>query len=160
VEGLLTISHDLPATTEEPFGDLLTFRLAVRARVPDRGVMVTPASSSRQPEASPDDRAQPPIRWPHPDRESLGLVLLWAVGLFLALFVPALFVAPTATKPPAADVWKAFASTLVGALVMLGAAGILWRRKADASVLLMGAVPAFACVAGGIILTAAKLTGT
>jgi hypothetical protein len=121
--------------------------------------MVTPTSSSQQ-EDSPVDRAQPPFRWPHPDTRTVGIVLVWAVGLFVALFVPALFVAPTATKPPSADVWKAFSSTIIGALIMLGAAGVLWRRRADSSVLLMGAVPAFATIAGGVILTAAKLTGT
>lgn len=106
-----------------------------------------------------DQRAQAPIRWPHPDGTTLALVGVWAVGVLIALFVPALFVAPTATNPPTGQVWLAFASTLVGSTVMLVAATGLWRRSKDSAVLLLGGVPAVACVAGGIILTAAKLTG-
>jgi peptidoglycan/LPS O-acetylase OafA/YrhL len=87
------------------------------------------------------------------------LVIVWAVGVLIALFVPALFVAPTAKNPPTGDVWLAFGSTLVGSAVMIGAATALWRRKADSSVLLMGLVPAVACVAGGVILAASKLAG-
>jgi len=121
--------------------------------------MVTPAPGSREQEVAPD-RAQPPIRWPHFDRASVGLVALWAVGGFVALFLPALLVSPAADTAPARDVWTAFAVTVAGALVMVGAATLLWRRKGDASVLVMGAVPAFATIAGGAILTASKLTGT
>lgn len=104
-------------------------------------------------------RAQAPIRWPHPDGTTLALVGVWAVGVFVALFVPALFVAPTAKNPPSGQVWLAFSSTIVGAAVMLLAAFGLWRRNKDSAVLVLGGVPAVACVAGGIILAAAKLTG-
>ena len=120
--------------------------------------MVTPASS-RDPVRPIGDRAQAPIRWPHPDAPTLVMVGVWAVGVFVALFVPALFVAPTAKNPPTGDVVKAFGSTVVGALIMIGAATVLWRRKADSSVLLMGLVPAAACLVGGIILAASKLSG-
>ena len=119
-------------------------------------VTPTPGGSRQQVE---DERAQPPIRWPHPSRKDLGLIALWAIGIFVALFVPALFVAPTAQHPPAADVWKAFASTVVGSAIMLGAAMTLWRQKADSSILLMGVVPAVSCIAGGFILAASKLAG-
>ena len=105
-------------------------------------------------------RAQPPIRWPRPDRGTLLLVLAWAAGMFIALFVPALFVAPTQTNPPSGQVWLAFSSTVVGSLIMLGAASALWRRNKDSAVLVLGGVPAVACVAGGIILAATKLAGT
>jgi len=121
--------------------------------------MVTPTAGNTHRPGVPEERAQAPIRWPHPNSRDLSLVGLWAVGIFVALFVPALFVAPTAKNPPTGDVWLAFGSTLVGSAVMLAAAGMLWRRKADASLLLMGAVPAVSCVAGGVILAATKLAG-
>ena len=119
--------------------------------------MATPASTRSERHGDSDLRAQPPIRWPHPDRASLGLVALWAVGLVVALLVPAAFVSPTAVNPPAGDVLIAFGSTLLGATIMVWVSVVLWRRVKDAAVLVMGAVPAFACVAGGIILTAGKL---
>jgi hypothetical protein len=120
--------------------------------------MVTP-SSGGAPQQVGEDRAQPPIRWPHPSQKDLGLIALWAVGIFVALFVPALFVAPTAHHPPTGDVLKAFGSTVVGSAIMIAAAAALWREKADASILLMGVVPAVSCIAGGVILTASKLAG-
>jgi hypothetical protein len=122
--------------------------------------MVTPAAGNQPRQDVAEERAQAPIRWPHPNSRDVSLVGLWAVGIFVALFLPALFVAPTAKNPPHGDVWLAFGSTVVGSLIMLGAASLLWRRKEDASVMLMGAVPAVSCIAGGVILTATKLTGS
>ena len=122
--------------------------------------MVTPAAGNQHRQDVAEERAQAPIRWPHPNSRDLSLVALWAVGIFVALFLPALFVAPTAKNPAHGQVFLAFGSTLVGSAIMLAAAGLLWRRKSDASLLLMGAVPAVSCIAGGIILTATKLTGS
>lgn len=120
--------------------------------------MVTPATRRTRPDVS-ENRAQPPIRWPRPDRRSLGLVALWAVGLVVALLVPAVIVSPTADNPPTGDVILALGATLLGAAVMLGASLILWRRSKDASVTVFGLVPAVACVVGGVIMTASKLSG-
>jgi hypothetical protein len=121
--------------------------------------MVTPASGGDQQRDLPQARAQAPIRWPHPDAPTLTLVAVWAVGIFVALFVPALFVAPTAQHPPTGRVWFAFGSTVLGSVIMLAASAVLWRRRADSSVLLMGVVPAVSCVAGGVILAATKVAG-
>jgi peptidoglycan/LPS O-acetylase OafA/YrhL len=119
--------------------------------------MATPASTRNDQNDRSDERAQPPIRWPHPDRSSLGLVALWAVGLVVALLLPAAFVSPTAKNPPIGDVVLAFGSTVVGAAMMIGISMVLWRRMKDASVLVMGLVPAVAVVAGGVILAATKI---
>ena len=127
--------------------------------------MVSPAPDRRAPDRSRREdleqpRAQPPIRWPRPDPVWLGYVALWAAGLFLALFVPALLVSPSARTAPPREVWTAFAATVAGSIVMIGAAALLWRRTRDAAPLIMGGIPAFATIAGGAILTASKLTGT
>ncbi len=105
-------------------------------------------------------RHQPPIRWPHPDGTTLGLVALWVVGLALALLVPALIVSPTARTAPPGQAWAAFGCTFLGCLVMFGVSLVMWRRNKDAAVLVFGGVPAIACLAGGIILATAKVTGT
>ena len=119
---------------------------------------MTPSSSHRERVAP--ERAQAPIRWSRPDAASVALVLLWAGGVVLALLVPAVIVSPSTVTAPHADVWKAFTASIVGSAVMIGAAFGLWLRRRDAAVLLMGAVPAFSCIVGGVVLTAAKLTGT
>jgi hypothetical protein len=107
----------------------------------------------------PQERAQAPIRWPRPDPATLGFVGVWAVGIFVAVFVPALIVPPNEKHPATGAVWLAFSTTVVGATVMMLTAVGLWRRGRDSSVFVMGAVPAVSCVAGGIILAATKLAG-
>ncbi|MFN8074960.1 MAG: hypothetical protein U0Q15_21110 [Kineosporiaceae bacterium] len=103
-------------------------------------------------------RSVAPFRRPRPSRAELGYFGLWVLGLVLALFVPALVVGPTQTDAPAGRVWGAFAITVAGALVMIGAAMLMWRRSKDSTVLVFGGVPAVACIAGGVILVATKLT--
>ena len=122
--------------------------------------MVTPASSNQRREDAGEVRAQAPIRWPHPTGAAVALVALWIVGLALALFVPAAIVSPMARTAPSGHVWTAFAVTILGSAVMIGAASLLWRRTGDAAFFIMGAVPAFATIAGGAIFAASKLTGT
>jgi uncharacterized membrane protein YcjF (UPF0283 family) len=106
-----------------------------------------------------EERAQAPIRWPHPDRFTLGLIAVWVVGLIIALAVPATIVPPTARHPSTGQTWFAFAFTLLGALIMLAASIVQYRRSRDASVFTFGGVSAIAVIVGGIILVATKLGG-
>jgi peptidoglycan/LPS O-acetylase OafA/YrhL len=108
---------------------------------------------------SADDRAQAPIRWPRPDRRTITLAVVYAVGVVVALVVPALIVPPTAKNPSPGQAWLAFAFTLLGAGIMLVATMAHYRRKRDASVLTLGGVSAAALVLGGIILVATMLPG-
>jgi uncharacterized membrane protein YcjF (UPF0283 family) len=106
-----------------------------------------------------EGRAQAPIRWPRPDRFTLGLIAVWVVGLVIALAVPATIVPPTAKHPSTGQTWLAFLFTLIGALIMLTVSVVQYRRKRDASVLTLGGVSAVAVILGGIILVATKLGG-
>ena len=101
-------------------------------------------------------RAQPPIRWPRPDAATLRSVGVWVLGLIIALAVPALIVSPGAKSAPIGRVLTALAFTFIGAGVMLLASYGLWRRHRDPLVFVAGAVPAIACVAGGVIIAASK----
>lgn len=84
---------------------------------------------------------------------------VWAVGLLLALVVPALIVGPGERTAPEAQVWAAFSCTVAGAVVMLLAALALYRHSHDWADAVWGIVPAFSVIVGGVILTATKLTG-
>lgn len=106
-----------------------------------------------------EGRAQAPIRWPRPDRFTLGLVVLWVVGLVVALGVPAAIVPPSAKHPSTGQTWFAFLFTMIGAAIMLTCSIVQYRRQRDASVLTLGGVSAVAVVLGGIILVATKLGG-
>jgi hypothetical protein len=106
-----------------------------------------------------DGRAQAPIRWPRPDRFTLGLIAVWVIGLVIALAVPATIVPPTAKHPSPGQTWLAFLFTAIGAGIMLTVSVVHYRRERDASVLTLSGVSAVAVVLGGIILVATKLGG-
>jgi hypothetical protein len=118
-----------------------------------------PAGSVAAP-AGTTERAQPPIRWPKPDGVGVVLILIWLVGVVFALAVPGLIVSPGALKAPTEDVLWALASTVLGTLLMMVSAYILYRRTHEVGFAVLGAVPAFSCLAMGIVLAATKLTGT
>lgn len=103
------------------------------------------------------ERAQPPIKWPHPRGASVAVVGLWLVGLIIALAIPAMIVGPGEENAEPSAVWTAFAITVVGAAIMIAAATMLWRRTKDSGALLLGTVPAISVVIGGVILAAVKL---
>jgi len=119
----------------------------------------SPAGSAAAP-AGTAERAQPPIRWPRPDAVGVVLILLWVVGVVFALFVPALIVSPGQQVAPTEDVVLALVSTVAGTLVMMVSAYVLYRRTREVGFAVLGAVPAFSCLAMGIVLAATKLTGT
>jgi hypothetical protein len=88
------------------------------------------------------------------------LVLLWVAGVAVALFVPALIVSPGQLTAPTEDVLVALGCTVVGTVLMMVTAYVLYRRTGEVGAVILGAVPAFSCLAGGIVLAATKLTGT
>jgi len=106
-----------------------------------------------------DNRAQAPIRWPRPDKFTLGLIAAWIVGLVIALAVPAAIVPPTARHPSTGQTWLAFLFTVIGALIMLTVSTLHYRREREFTVATMASVCAIAVVVGGIILVATKLGG-
>ena len=106
-----------------------------------------------------ENRAQAPIRWPRPDRGSVVLAVIWAIGLLVALVVPALIVPPNASNPDVGRTWFAFLFTVVGAGIMIAVSLAQFRRKRDGAILTLGTVSAIAVFLGGIILVATKLGG-
>jgi hypothetical protein len=117
-------------------------------------MVTTPTPSGRT--TPPGPRAQAPIRWPRPDRASLMFTAVWAVGLAIALVTPAFIVSPGQKSAGGGEVLLALTMTVFGALIMLIAAFGLWRQHREPLVSILGAVPAIACVAGGIMLAATK----
>lgn len=105
------------------------------------------------------ERAQAPIRWPHPDRTGVALAGLWLVGLLTALAVPALIVMPGDMNASQGHVWLAFACTVVGAVVMIGASWALFHHRRDFALAVWGFVPSLTVLGGGAIMTATHLTG-
>lgn len=89
----------------------------------------------------------------------LLLIGLWTLGLLLAVFVPALIVAPTAGQAPTGRVLLALGCTLAGAAIMAGVGLTFLRRHEDPVATAFGVVPAITVTIGGMIMAATKLTG-
>ena len=105
-----------------------------------------------------ENRAQAPIRWPKADALTITCTVIWLAGLVVALVVPALMVPPGSLDAEPGQVWTAFAVSCVGAAITLFSMGYLWKRKGEAGILLLGMVPAFAAVSGGVIFATTILS--
>ena len=106
-----------------------------------------------------DDRAQPPIRWPHPNRSSVLTIALWAIGLIVGLGIPALIVPPwQKTATPAAG-WTAFTVTVLGSAVMMASTSWHYRKTKDSGILVLGLVPGATVIICGVILVTVKVLG-
>lgn len=119
-----------------------------------------PTANQAPPERGRDNRAQAPIRWPKPNAAGIAFFLVWLVGVVLALGVPGLIVGPQEETAPTRDILLAGGFTVVGCLIMIVSAYIFYRRTGELAAVMFGAVPAFSCLAGGVILAATKLTAT
>lgn len=96
-------------------------------------------------------------RWPRPDVRSIGLFALWTLGIAVATVIPFLIVPPTSNDPQAAQVGIAFAVTMLGVAIFVGAGLLLFRHLKNQAVLVFALVPAVSIVSGGVILTATLL---
>lgn len=105
------------------------------------------------------ERAQPPIRWPHPNRYGVLTIALWGLGLLVALLIPALIVPPYQETATVGEAWTAFSFTVLGALFMIAATSWRYRRSKDSGILILGLVPGAAVIVGGVILATAKVLG-
>jgi hypothetical protein len=119
-----------------------------------------PPANQAPPERGRDNKAQAPIRWPKPNRVAVSFFLVWLVGVILALPLPGFIVNPGEETAPTEDILLAGGLTVVGCLIMMVSAYVFYRRTGEIAAVMFGAVPAFSCLAGGVIIAATKLTAT
>ena len=115
---------------------------------------------TRDPSRHAPERAMAPIRWPHPGSGTFMLIGVWVLGMLIAVFVPALIVPPGAQEAPTGEVFAAFACTVAGAAVMIGAGWRLHRKYDEPLAWSFGLVPGVTVVVGGIIMAATKLASS
>jgi hypothetical protein len=106
-----------------------------------------------------DDRAQPPIRWPHPNRSSVLTIALWAIGGIVGLGIPALIVPPWQKTATSAEAWTAFSVTVIGSAIMMASTSWHYRKTKDTGILVLGLVPGATVIICGIILATVKVLG-
>ncbi|GAB7192648.1 hypothetical protein NUM3379_33570 [Kineococcus sp. NUM-3379] len=122
-----------------------------------------------------EHRALAPIRWRRPDRGTTLSMALWAVGLLIALVVPAILAPPEFgnTGDPGAgsvqphgnpgisglNIGLAMGATVLGSLIMLVSAYALHRRTGSIGAAILAFVPTFVVVVSGAIIATMLLLG-
>ncbi|WP_345712782.1 hypothetical protein [Kineococcus glutinatus] len=115
-----------------------------------------------------EQRALAPIRWPKPSGGTVAALVVWAIGLVVAVVVPAIIAPPefgmtssdasgTADPAPPTSVsgtaiGLAMGVTVLGCLVMLFSAYALHRRTGSIGAAILAFVPTFVVVASGAII--------
>lgn len=83
---------------------------------------------------------------------------VWLLGLLIAAVVPALLVSPAAdTNPSGTALVVALSATVVGSLVMVLSAYLLYRRTGSIGAALIAFVPSFVLVVFGVLTTTITL---
>jgi hypothetical protein len=106
----------------------------------------------------PGERHVAPIRWPKLSGPSVGLFVVWVVGVLVATVIPALIV-PPGGNASTGKVLTAFAFTVVGVAIMAAMGATLYRRHQERGLLVFTVVPTATFILGGLILMSLKLTG-
>lgn len=104
-------------------------------------------------------KAVRPFRRPHADKLVLALIVVWILGMILAIFVPALIVPPSGGEATVGEVLLALGFTLAGAAVMIGVGFVFMRRYRDPVATAFGFLSGVTVTLGGLIMAATKLTG-
>ena len=115
-----------------------------------------------------EHRALAPIRWRKPDKGTTASMALWAVGLLIAIVVPALLAPPefgntgdpgagsvqphTGTVVSGTAVGLPMGATVLGSLIMLVSAYALHRRTGSIGAAILAFVPTFVVVVSGAII--------
>lgn len=107
---------------------------------------------------SPPQRTVPSRRLPRPSPITVGLLLVWVIGIAVATIVPWLIVPPTAADPEPTDVWIAAGVSSLGVLIFAGAGVAEYVRTKNKSVLTWALIPGVAIGAGVLIFTATLLS--
>ena len=131
------------------------------------------AHDARHTPSAPDaheHRALAPIRWPKPDRGTVATLVIFGIGLVVAVVLPAIIAPPQfdqsstiteGTADPApessvtgAQVGIAMGVTVLGCMVMMFSAYALHRRTGSIGAAILAFVPTFVvAVSGAIIAT-------
>jgi hypothetical protein len=120
----------------------------------DDGVMSAHATPPVQHE---EQRVRGPVRWAKPSRGTVTALGIWVVGLVLAGLVPMFLLGYNPYESaPGGRIAVGLAFTLVGALVMVFSAYLLYRKSGSIGAAILAFVPSFVFATFGILMTTMK----
>ncbi|WP_432573562.1 hypothetical protein [Kineococcus sp. SYSU DK005] len=115
------------------------------------------SAHSAPPTRHEEQRAVAPIRWSKPNGGTVVALLIWVVGLLLSALVPlALLGVDPYQGASTGRIVTGLVFTLVGALVMVFSAYLLYRKTGSIGAAILAFVPSFVMGALGILMTTMK----
>lgn len=105
-----------------------------------------------------EQRAIAPIKWSKPNGGTVAALAIWVVGLVLSGVVPLLLLGSDPYQAaPGGRIVVGLVFTLVGALVMVFSAYLLYRKSGSIGAAILAFVPSFVMATLGILMTTMKV---
>ncbi|WP_432510326.1 hypothetical protein [Kineococcus sp. SYSU DK001] len=105
-----------------------------------------------------EQRAIAPIRWSKPSSGTVVALGIWVVGVVVSALVPLLLLgADPYESAPGSRIAIGLAFTLVGSLIMVFSAYLLYRKTDSIGAAILAFVPSFVLAVLGILMTTMKL---
>ncbi|WP_432563152.1 hypothetical protein [Kineococcus sp. SYSU DK003] len=104
-----------------------------------------------------EQRAIAPIRWSRPSGGTVAALLIWVVGLLVGALVPLFMLGSDPYEAaPTGRIVVGLAFTLVGSLIMVFSAYLLYRKSGSIGAAILAFVPSFVLAVLGILMTTMK----
>jgi hypothetical protein len=105
-----------------------------------------------------EQRALAPAKWPKPSRGTVIALAIWVVGVLLAGIVPLVLLGANPYEAaPGGRIVVGLVFTLVGSLVMVFSAYLLYRKSGSIGAAILAFVPSFVFATLGILMTTMKV---
>ncbi|WP_432506537.1 hypothetical protein [Kineococcus arenarius] len=116
------------------------------------------STHSAPPVRHDEQRAIAPIRWSRPSNGTVVALVVWVVGLAVGALVPlALLGYDPYEAASGTRVALGMAFTVLGCLIMVFSAYLLYRKTGSIGAAILAFVPTFVLVTLGVLMTTMKL---
>ena len=104
-----------------------------------------------------EQRVRGPVRWTRPSSGTVVAMAIWVLGLVLAGLVPLFLLGyDPYESAPVGRIVVGLTFTLLGALVMVFSAYLLYRKSGSIGAAILAFVPSFVFATLGILMTTMK----
>ncbi|WP_337060436.1 hypothetical protein [Kineococcus sp. G2] len=116
------------------------------------------STHSAPPVRHEEQRAVAPVRWSRPSTGTVVALVVWLVGLVVGALVPALLLGfDPYQSASGTQVAIAMGFTVLGALIMVLSAYLLYRKSGSIGAAILAFVPSFVLVVLGVLMATTKL---
>jgi hypothetical protein len=104
-----------------------------------------------------EQRAIAPIKWSRPSSGTVVALVIWLVGVLVAAIVPLVLLgADPYEAAPGGRIATGLVATLLGSLIMVFSAYLLYRKSGSIGAAILAFVPSFVMACLGILMMTMK----